>query len=1205
MGCADKNKMIREGTGTYNRALDALSTAYARVDERTIPDMMLFAQRYAALVKYVDKSNKPLGTWERLMGSDISVALATLAALDNGKVVDYQKLLFKRIDVAIRAGDKEGAKREMKSLFDLLVGIVQTVDRQVALLGDEPEYQAFIKNRISGKLNVPFWKLMNFKNQYPELFANTQEMDADAPVPVADANAAFSLAYFAESDDVLPITIPNTSVLGKLYYVAHHNLFAGQVKALLHGISLVVKHAGQLLEKSIQTYAAHEPHYALFLAFLKLFGHAQDSLNSYGQRHLDFYYKDVLRLRQKASEPDQAYLVFDLQKHVNQHVLKAGVRFKGGKDSNGDERQYALTEDLVLNKASVAQLKTTQLVGPRLLASPVAGSADGMGAPFSGDDRSWFAFGDKKTAPLAEVGFGIASNLLFLKEGRRTITLTFTFDKPIPVPPALPSNTIIRLPLSVELTGEKDWVMREVDAVTPGGHTMVVTIELDAADPAIVPYNEKLHQQHFDTGLPLLRVHFKQLNAALGYQELNGGRITSLKLDVAVAGLKDVALSNDGGTLDSAKPFKPFGDFPRQGANFNIGSTEIFQKKLTSLQLRGRIPAPVSVQFLHDNEWKAVAAQENSDGYAITADSQGRLLAQSAMDFLPNEYLTIHSHEGILRLKLEDDGYSLEKHIQQVNENLNQILLTINKETGNEENTFRALKMAAPTVVDETSGKKQMMMGDTPPVLHYEMGDINLTVNNLEQLYRPYEVMKMEGVEIPLPPTLMIDSFAIDYTASEVLSFSAGDRLHHYYHLHPFGYNRVLAPLPSIFPPVQAAGELYIGLSGISSPATTTLFFEMVEGSSNPLKDRAEIQWSYLDGSNTWKHLEDGHISDGTKRFSRSGIVTINLPPDASTGATLLPTGLLWIKAAVAQHTDAVCKLIAVRAQVGMVKLMQGEGVVYRNVLPAKTISKAVLTDQALKRIEQPMDSFGGRLEEPDTHFYMRASERLRHKQRAISLWDYEHIILEKFTDIYKVKCINHAGFYPGAVEQVFCEHLPGHVTIIPIPRLNGRNSFNPLRPYTPLALLADIQEYLNTIKSPFVSVHVKNPQFEELELEFEVKFHEQLDETFYTQQLNLDIERFLCPWAFDEEVTISFAGKIAKSTLINFVDERPYVDYVSSFKMHHIIRDDEGRIKTMHTDVEEASGESARSVLVSHSRDDNGVLKRHRITVIQNSVSS
>jgi hypothetical protein len=201
---------------------------------------------------------------------------------------------------------------------------------------------------------------------------------------------------------------------------------------------------------------------------------------------------------------------------------------------------------------------------------------------------------------------------------------------------------------------------------------------------------------------------------------------------------------------------------------------------------------------------------------------------------------------------------------------------------------------------------------------------------------------------------------------------------------------------------------------------------------------------------------------------------------------------------------------------------------------------------------------------------------------------------LEQFPQINKVRCINHSGFYTGKDgSEVFCENYPGHVTIITIPDFRNRSGINPLRPYTPVSLIKNIDDYLHSIISPFVKLHVKNPLFEEIQLEFNVTFHDHLDANFYVQLLNKEIERFLTPWAYDAKTEISFGGKIIKSLLLNFVEERPYVDFVTDFKMNQVVRENE-IIKKVDYDIEVAIPKTARSLLVSYY--DEMTQKAHAI---------
>ena len=57
--------------------------------------------------------------------------------------------------------------------------------------------------------------------------------------------------------------------------------------------------------------------------------------------------------------------------------------------------------------------------------------------------------------------------------------------------------------------------------------------------------------------------------------------------------------------------------------------------------------------------------------------------------------------------------------------------------------------------------------------------------------------------------------------------------------------------------------------------------------------------------------------------------------------------------------------------------------------LAAETISKLVNRVSQVKSVSQPFNSFDGKPIEDNPNYYRRVSERLRHKNSAITLWDY------------------------------------------------------------------------------------------------------------------------------------------------------------------------------------------------------------------------
>src|ERR1043166_735535 len=171
------------------------------------------------------------------------------------------------------------------------------------------------------------------------------------------------------------------------------------------------------------------PHLSLFAAFLELYRQPQDLLNRFTARHLDFYYKDVLRLTTKGAVPDKAHLLVELKKQSRPIVLSPAAVFSAGKDSKGRELSYTPTSETEINLAAVASLRSIYLGENRRTVkwAPIANSLDGAGTALPADDPKWFGFGHDDL-PAAEVGFAVASPILRMKEGERTITLTLALD---------------------------------------------------------------------------------------------------------------------------------------------------------------------------------------------------------------------------------------------------------------------------------------------------------------------------------------------------------------------------------------------------------------------------------------------------------------------------------------------------------------------------------------------------------------------------------------------------------------------------------------------------------------------------------------------------------------------------------------------------------------------------------------------------------
>jgi hypothetical protein len=419
------------------------------------------------------------------------------------------------------------------------------------------------------------------------------------------------------------------------------------------------------------------------------------------------------------------------------------------------------------------------------------------------------------------------------------------------------------------------------------------------------------------------------------------------------------------------------------------------------------------------------------------------------------------------------------------------------------------------------------------------------------------------------PYTPLAESITLSYTATETLNFtedidSTIEEIYlantgKLFHIHPFGHSEEHTFLKSqlefvsetdskLVPTYCIGGELFIGLENTSELEQVTLLFQVLEGSENPTEPsfvgKQKIEWSVL-GNNEWKTLEyEDILLNETDNLLQSGLFKFNLPKEATKDNTTLPKNLVWLKAKMHKKYDVVCKIIGIHTQVVKATFEDNSNDLthLKTGIEAKTISKLIERISTVKSVAQPYNSFDYIPIESDEDYYRRTSERFRHKNRAITMWDYEHIILQEFPELYKVKCLNHTS------EKSY--QAPGNVTLVVIPDTVKKNVFDIYEPRVSTATLNKVKDYIAKLNSMHVNTFVINPNYEKVKVDLVVQFNAGLDVNFYSKQLNTDITKFLSPWAFDTQIPINFGVSIHISSLIKYIEELQYVDFLQNVKL-------------------------------------------------------
>ncbi len=793
-----------------------------------------------------------------------------------------------------------------------------------------------------------------------------------------------------------------------------------------------------------------------------------------------------------------------------------------------------------------------------------------------GDTQRWKTFGgaigraERENPPAENMGWGIESPLLALSAGQRRIVLTLGFDEGTydrkKIKDAFEeegSEENEKGPFQIQVSTEKGWVSPDLLQVRHGDYQTLrdtgqeseqtgSALQLDLTfseqvDPIVVLGDDETMLDH---SWPVLRLMLRQKwqgkedgeesekdeyfatdYAAFEHLLLHH---VHLKAEVGepasdewITGLSDLVAQNDQVELDLKKPFEPFGHSPAVGSRFYLGHPELHGKQLEQLTFRVAwmgVPNDLAQHYANyptdnrDSPWAFKADIDLIDRHLSVVSKEAELFAKEDAEKPHTIHFPIASEngraDGSTRTSPEPvDGRNLLDWDSYVRWEL-------------QPPDFQHQSYPAVAALKAAQLAKALASEDPPP------NDI-----------------KVDQYVIKPPYTPKIKQLSVAYSASLEIDLSEGRSAtdpHRVFHLHPFGYSEVRPETPGdsvrFLPDYPVEGELYLGISDADPPQDLAVLFQMAEGSANPDLEPAPVEWSYLSGDR-WISLANGGIKlDTTRGLINSGIIEFELRP--AEPSTRLPSDHYWLRAAIRQHSESVCDVIDLHAQAISATFVDNDNASdhYLTPLPKNSIAAFDPRIPSVAEAVQPYTSFGGKPKEEDKIFYTRVSERLRHKQRALTAWDYERLILNRFPEIYKAKCV------PADMSRDPDD--PGRLKVVVIPDVRGRLPFDPFEPKAPADLLKDIESYLADLTPPFVKVDVVNPHYVTVKIRVGVRFMPGFDHGFYAERLNDDLNRFLSPWAYDEGADIAIGSRIYANSIINFLDGRDYVDFLADIRL-------------------------------------------------------
>jgi hypothetical protein len=1123
---------LKDGLTRQERLAAAPDPASIEIDGRDMADFLKLAADLSAQFNFYNFNDVPEGDWSSFFSADITIWAAIISRMD---ISEYSRRYEQQRSLLYYAATETELPQHRDALFAMVEKLaIRLMD--MANKMKQLQQQSSVKNELT-KLADDYQRIIQSVNQYRNQPADTREMIISTLKPVHDSFAQL-LTSFNRLSGIAA------------YYLSTHPVLEQQ----------------------------YPPHLGLYITFLRLYDYLRVQINQVTQKHLDFYYRDILHMRPHRESPDQVHVLFEPDLNTHELLLAAGEELLAEVPGIDDPVKYRLLQDIVVTKAQVEKLQTlfigehpffsgddvpAILKNTELYSSVYSSVKPDVflkekellsSRPLFGEDQSVLS-ANERTMDDATIGLLVASPLLYLTGGKRTIRLTFqceqagyklfndyidAFAKAAKKNRDAVFNEVLMYAFAIHFTAPGGWeTARKPVKLVLQEDGIQLLVDIEATEKSFSRYDPLIHGDQYPLSFPALRLLINHDSPHNAYSLLRYLVVERLHLQVDVEEFRDVKIQNNVGQLSPLNPVQVFGPQPFVGAYFDIRNTNIFNRYTTA--------AAVHLEWLElpkqPGGFKTHFAAYNAGIKNESFKTNIRSITGGRVRPVTGEEQQVHLFETTQRGDLLSDythitGIDLKKL-----EYANEPLLEKEENEAMFNNGVLRLELAAPA---EAFGHRLY------PIIFPE-----IALHNSRRFNK-----KLPLPEQPYIPK--VKQVTVNYTLVHAEAFKEDNNTSvELIHLLPFGYKKIYPGTAgrTLLPQFEHPGNLHIGLRQLQPGSELRLLFQLEESNfHHTVREMKPVVWSYL-YDDTWKELPKSYVqADATNNFINTGIIKLKIPADINTQHTVCDDGLYWLRVAATSSNTLGSKVLAIFAQAAVAERIidTGHPVSSDYYLPAACIKGLVHKILGIRNTWQLFPSFNGRAAETDARFYARVSERLRHKQRPVTASDIEQFVLEKFSSIAMVKCFGTSGetqpIYPGA-----------DMLVVVIPKERADGGFDSEQPRVNLATLFAIRNYLLPFMSPFVNLEVGNPVYEKVKIACAVRFVSRsaaisgqapADSGFYLKQLQEDIKTFFCPWLYNPGAVIKIGTRVYLSGLLAWLKNLPYIETITGFSVVHFFRE-------------------------------------------------
>lgn len=930
--------------------------------------------------------------------------------------------------------------------------------------------------------------------------------------------------------------------------------------------------------------SSQQPHLDLMMVYQHLYKYPQKMLNSFPKRYLNLYFNTLLNEKKLEEKKDFAYLTFSLNDGIHYAKIPSQTKFIAGNDELRKNVYYSIDHSVVLTSSEVKKIRIKnidfkELGGkyPLQIVSSIKSfdqdvvEGEHINLPLTGNENL-----EKQS-----VSFFISDHVLLLDNGDREIVFTFHLDvKSMNVLTHLISNVkevtgwkgnllfnnIFGKIFSAEYTGPEGWEKVKkltflTTKYTPTSMSFKAIITSD--EPGVVSASKKIHAIDKFQGKPVFKFTLNTETYLFGYSFLSELIIDRIVIDVNVRGFSGFDVYNHDGILETSVPYAAWGNQPTKGNYIVLGSNEVFYKDINYLDI--------------DFQWYNLPFHPNGlTGY----------------------------YENYEQDELKNSQYKLK--LERLNNGkwnyLDTFSMFRNQRTTDNEEVYDIGSLSDFTHFNDIefinySSIEDASLDDLKGFNNYSRnGFIKFTIENPEagfghELY-PKLMMSQVGQrsffnffkrkkqkEFSVPFVPFLDKVMANYSAKSTIILD--EKISNKNKEDKFGYNygskNIIETLTRqrLLPKMEMGISLEVFVENAYRGDIISILFQL-KNSSNDEETGTDnnLIWEFLN-CGEWESIAESNIlRNETDNLTKTGLVIFKIPSHFSDEVN---KGKFWLRLHLSEEQENNIIIEKVYSKVIKVALELPDNRAYYEygkVLPPNAIARSLTKIPGIRNIKQPMPSFGGKSLEKENAFVNRISETIKHRNRPVTSWDFEKIILTEFHEISQVICIPVSEHNNSLL-----------IVIIPV----SDEKF----PITSNDLLNRVDRFLRSVTSSHVKFNICSPLYEKIKVNVSLSLKVGYTQGFYLDEINSKLTEFINTIALSNSNRFVLGGKLHLSDVLSYLKTIPYIDGVKHLSLVHLVKDNNNKYKlidTAQTDYNESFILASKPWSVLTSSNDHEV---------------